>query len=289
MFEADAHTITTPLGVLTFDRNSLASPRAYVTNPTDDLPGDREVVRYPQQDRSFVGDEYANARIVTLVGVLEADTVATYIPERQRIRGALNSLMRADGVLAWQPYGMVPMQMIVRRHERPEVSAKPEVGGMVLSLIAGDPKVYSQAVTTTAVGAPTAVGGFTSPATSPIVEVASSPAAPVTNTGDTDTFPIVRIYGPIRGPRIVNTTTGLQVSMPGLTIAAGDYIEIDMAAPATIRLNGSVLASRYDYLDPATSDFWPLVPGANVIALYGTEYDAITTHADVLHRDAWMP
>lgn len=289
MLEGDTHTLTTPLGGLTFDRNSSAPIRAYVTNPTFDLTADREVVRYPSQDRSHVGDAWANAAIVTLVGVLEAPTRDDYLPERTRIEGYVNSLMRADGVLAWESYAIGPVQMGVRRHESPKISAKPEAGGMVVSLIAADPKVYSQAVTTTRVEAPTAVGGFTFPMTFPAVETASSPIATATNEGLAETFPIVRIYGPIRGPRIVNVTTGLQVSMPGLSVAAGDYVEIDMAPPASIRLNGSVLASRYDYLDPATSDFWALVSGENAIALYGTEYEAGVTHADVLHRNAWMP
>lgn len=289
MFESELHTVVTPLGTLTLDRNAATLPRAYVTDPSDDTSLDREVVRYPSQDLSFVGDGYDNARILTLVGVLEADAPETYMPERQRIRGYLNSLRRADGLLMWTPFGMDPVQMVVRRHEKPEISAKPEAGGMVLSLIAGDPRVYSQELVTTEVDAPTSVGGFTSPFTSPFVEAASSTIETITNEGDAETFPIVRIYGPIRGPRIVNTTTGFQVSLPGLLISAGDYVQIDMSSPVSVLLNGSVLADRYSYVDTSVSDFWPLVAGDNGVALYGTEYDAAITRAEVDHRHAWMP
>lgn len=289
MFESEAHTITTPLGVLTLDRNATSWPKAYVTDAEDDMDLDREVVRYPSKDVSHVGDGYDTARILTLTGVLESFTPAEYIPERQRIRGMLNSLKRADGLLSWTPFGMDPVQMVVRRHAKPLISAKPESGGMVLSLIAGDPRVYSQALVTTDVGAPSSVGGFTSPFTGPIVEGASSPVAPVTNQGDAETEPIVRIYGPIRAPRIVNLTAGLQVSMPGLQVVAGDYVQIDMSSPVSVLLNGSILASRYSYVDTSVSDFWPLVAGDNDIALYGTEYDSGVTRAEILHRHAWNP
>lgn len=290
MFESEQHVLTTPLGTYTFDRNADPSlPRAYVTSVSDDVALDREVVRYPSQDLSHVGDGYDSARILTLVGVLEAATPELYMPERQVIRGRANSLRRADGLLQWTPFGMDPVQMVVRRHESPEISARPEVGGMIVSLIAGDPRVYSQELVTTEVEAPTSVGGFTSPFTSPIVEAMSSDEAGVTNDGDTDTFPIVRIYGPIRGPRIVNTTTGLQVSLPALQIASGDYLQIDMSSPVSVLLNGSVLADRYSYVDTSSSDFWALAAGSNNVALYGTEYDAAITRAEVDHRHAWNP
>lgn len=289
MFESEQHTITTPLGVLTLDRNATSWPKAYVTDAGDDTDLEREVVRYPSQDRAHVGDGYDGTRILTLTGVLESFTPAEYMPERQRIRGMLNSLRREDGLLAWTPFGMDPVQMVVRRHAKPEISAKPEAGGMVLSLIAADPRVYSQELVTTEVSAPEATGGFTSPATSPITETQSSDLAPVMNEGDADTEPIVKIYGPISSPRIVNATTGLQVSMPGLQIASGDYVQIDMSSPVSVLLNGSILASRYSYVDTSVSDFWPLVAGDNNVALYGTEYDAGVTRAEILHRHAWMP
>jgi hypothetical protein len=290
MLESEQHVLITPLGTYTFDRNAdPTTPRAYVTDPTDDVALDREVVRYPSQDLSYVGDGYDNARILTLVGVLEAASPELYMPERQRIKGMVNSLRRADGLLMWTPFGMDPVQAVVRRHERPEISAKPEVGGMVLSLIAGDPRIYSQEVVTTNVGAPDNVGGVTSPLTSPFVEAMSSPASGVVNAGDADTFPIVQIYGPITGPRIVNLTTGFQVSLPGLSIAAGDFVQVDMRSPVSVRLNGSSLADRYSFVDSRVSDFWPLISGDNNVALYGTEYDAAVTRADVLHRHAWMP
>jgi hypothetical protein len=291
MLESEQHVLTTVLGTYTFDRNAdPAQPRAYVTDPSDDVSLDREVVRYPSQDFSYVGDGYDSARILTLVGVLEAATPELYMPERQLIRGLVNSIRRADGLLQWTPFGMDPVQMVVRRHERPEISAKPEVGGMVLSLIAGDPRIYSQALVETEIGPPSDVGGITSPMVEPLVETQTGDPETVTNAGDTDTFPIIEIHGPITSPRIRNTTTGLVVSLPGLIVANGDFIEVAMSPPApTVRLNGSELASRYSYVDSSASDFWPLVPGENLVELFGVTYTAGVTKAVVKHRHAWMP
>lgn len=289
MFEADVHELETPLGTYTFDRNAAAEPRAYVTDPTSSVDSEGDVVGYPNQERARVGDQFGRSRVINLSGVLEAGSRETYMPERQRLTGYVNRLMRADGVLRWTPYGMAPVQMIVRRGEEPKISARATVGGMLISLRAPDPNVYSQALETVTVEAPSTSGGVRAPLRAPLVEAQSSPASVITNDGDADTFPIVRIFGPITGPRITNTTTGKTVSLPGLTIAQGDHVEINMAAPPTVRLNGAAEATRYDKVDPGASNFWPLEPGANAVELYGTNYTPGITIATVEFRHAWMP
>lgn len=288
MFESDVHTLTTPLGTLVFDRNAVTLPNAFIQAPVDDVANEREVVSYPEQDLAYVGDQYASARILTLSGVLQAASVEDYIPERQRIRGWVNQLRRADGLLQWTPPGMDPVQMVVRRHEKPDISPRARSGGMLLSLIAADPRVYSQAEIETEVTAPSATGGVKAPLVAPLVETQSGAPNTVTNEGDADAPPKVRIYGPITGPRLANLTTGLAVSLPGLVIASNDYVDIDMAVPSVL-LNGSPLASRYSYVDPRTSTFWSVAPGDNAVALYGSNYTAGVTRAVVTHRHAWMP
>jgi hypothetical protein len=49
----------------------------------------------------------------------------------------------------------------------------------------------------------------------------------VTYTGRHKTYPIIRIIGPITSPKITNETTGDVIFFDGITIAAGDYYEID--------------------------------------------------------------
>jgi hypothetical protein len=49
----------------------------------------------------------------------------------------------------------------------------------------------------------------------------------ITYSGDFRAFPIITIYGPITNPKIVNNTTGDELDFAGLTIAAGDWYEID--------------------------------------------------------------
>jgi hypothetical protein len=49
----------------------------------------------------------------------------------------------------------------------------------------------------------------------------------VANHGEVETFPIIKIIGPITGPKIVNNTTGDTLDFAGTTVSAGDYLQID--------------------------------------------------------------
>lgn len=49
----------------------------------------------------------------------------------------------------------------------------------------------------------------------------------ITNTGQVETYPVIRILGPITGPKIVNNTTGDELDFAGTTIADGNWYQID--------------------------------------------------------------
>lgn len=116
---------------------------------------------------------------------------------------------------------------------------------------------------------------------------ASSPVhALITNPGAVAVPWLARIYGPCTNPRLYNDTTGeglLLTANGGLTLAAGQYAELDAAA-RTITVGGS---SRYDRLDVAASDWWALVPGDNVIRLQPDLFSAGCV-AEVDWRPAWL-
>jgi hypothetical protein len=84
----------------------------------------------------------------------------------------------------------------------------------------------------------------------------------------------------------MNVTTGKRVSLLGLSIGAGDYVEIDMR-DETVRLNGNVALSLIQYLDVVNSSFWSLLPGSNSIVMSGSLPDGTNSKATVIWRDAW--
>jgi len=130
---------------------------------------------------------------------------------------------------------------------------------------------------------PTAEGGRSFPKAYPksygTVQVGGS--ATLNNAGTFPMSPIVRIYGPTDNPTVENYTTGKQVSL-ALSIADGDYIEIDMAKK-TVMLNGT--ASRFSSL--ADRDFWDLQPGGNDIR-YSAQTVQTGSYIVVDYRDAWL-
>lgn len=117
---------------------------------------------------------------------------------------------------------------------------------------------------------------------------ASAPigATTVTNDGNINAYPILRLYGPCTGPNIENQTQGKTLELPGLEVAAGDYIEID-TRNRTIRLLGDADQSRYSFLDFDTSAWWSLDPGDNDLRYYPTSFTA-GAEAEIIFRSVWL-
>lgn len=116
---------------------------------------------------------------------------------------------------------------------------------------------------------------------------AVSGAGGVVNDGTADVWPLLRLYGPCDGPSISNVTTGQEMTFANtLTIAAGDFLELDSAAK-TVRYNGNANDSRYGDVDFATSEWWPLQPGVNEIR-YAPDSFSGPAQAQVVWRHGWL-
>ena len=97
----------------------------------------------------------------------------------------------------------------------------------------------------------------------------------VTNNGNVDFWPVLKVYSD--GVTIDNQTTGLSILLYAGALGGGSYIEID-----TFRMTAYVdgdQANAKPYIDPTLTDFFPIVPGANIIDSSGS--------VDVLHNDAF--
>lgn len=116
-----------------------------------------------------------------------------------------------------------------------------------------------------------------------LVSIADGDSDTIDNTGTSDLKPVIKAYGPFTSFGITNATTGGFIqydgSRPGAAaVASGHYAEIDMFR-GTVTLDGSVTFLDAG-VDPATSDFWPLEKGDNLIEPVGADID-------VLWNPAW--
>jgi hypothetical protein len=101
--------------------------------------------------------------------------------------------------------------------------------------------------------------------TYPVPSPGGSGMGTATNGGDYPTWPLLRFYGPCTNPAVywVTPATGAVV-FTGLTIAAGDYLDVDTFAQTAL-LNGQTGASRYSYLDFTQTRWQPFYAGDTTI------------------------
>lgn len=84
---------------------------------------------------------------------------------------------------------------------------------------------------------------------------------------------VMRYYGACTDPEVINQTLGETFALTGVTLSAGQYMEIDMGN-RTVLLNGDPALSYYSAIDFAVSTWWELQPGANLLTASAATTDA---------------
>lgn len=112
--------------------------------------------------------------------------------------------------------------------------------------------------------------GLPFPVTFPVQFAATQAAGAtvVTSLGSVPSHFTARLYGPCVGPRLVNQTTGEEITfVDTLSLAAGDYIEVDSRErTASLTTNGSSSqVDRLGSLDFTVTSWWRLEPGAQTV------------------------
>lgn len=108
------------------------------------------------------------------------------------------------------------------------------------------------------------------------------------NAGTAPTSPIYTFYGPLTSPSI---TTGTYTMKYNGTLAAGEFVVVDPAAPSVL-LGG--VTSRRELLYPANFDEFAIpgatngTPGSLSIALTHSGASTATGYVQVVYKNAWF-
>lgn len=160
-----------------------------------------------------------------------------------------------------------------------------------VEFIAQDPLWYADTETVTEIPLGWLTGGgFAAPVVAPIFVQDGTTAADrpgwATNLGTADTWPVIRITGPVATVTVTHVPTGRQISMPTLNLDAGQWIEIDTrpGKRTVLRDNGGNASSL---ISPGSRiDQFALPPGQSEIRWTG--FDSTTTaRMRLTWRDAY--
>lgn len=107
--------------------------------------------------------------------------------------------------------------------------------------------------------------------------------ATITNNGEIEDYPVIRINGEVSNPTITNKTTGKYFKIKK-NISYGNYVEIDY----DIKEGTRVLYNGTDnYIKYLEGDLFTLDSGDNIIAFTASEYSS-TASASVTWRDKFL-
>ncbi len=148
---------------------------------------------------------------------------------------------------------------------------------LIVELVASDPAIYTDALSSDSLTVFAPSGGLTYPVTYPKAYGAGGSGAGtiLNNTGDWETWPTLKINGPSTGtltnPIVENITTGKKIELNangGVSIGVGQQLIVE-THPLRRSILFSTGASRYGRLSDA-SEFWSLEPGNNELRFRGS-------------------
>lgn len=145
MAQANAtYTLTTPGGTITLngtgDRYFIDSVEGL-----DGAPIRAPIDNRPLTDGGLVHDFFLGPRLITFEGTIIIDSQTTesgYLSQRNTMEAnlltALNSILRANGTLAWTPQGQSARSLTVRNNVELRVAGK-WLKTFIFGLVAADP------------------------------------------------------------------------------------------------------------------------------------------------------
>ncbi|MFF1444110.1 phage distal tail protein [Streptomyces sp. NPDC058295] len=161
-----------------------------------------------------------------------------------------------------------------------------------IELLAHDPTFYADTETTTELPLGWLTGGgFAAPIVAPIFvqdgTVAADRPGWVTNLGDAEAWPVIRITGPCANVTITNVASGRTLALPTLELDADQWVEID-TRPGYRTVTWDNGGNASTYLSPGSRlDLFSLPPGQS--EMRWTAFDATNTaRLRLTWRDAYI-
>lgn len=231
-------------------------------------------LRHVGQDR--IGSDGYNpinnlwgARLISLTGHILADDLATYNQRRRDFAAFFANLRDSSGnpnrmTLKFTTDDQLDLQADVVLAKEPKAPPQNLIGGQYfLNLIAEDPQLLSQTLSTSSPITPPTGGGADLEFTLPVDLGASDGGTViVTPGGSLYTWPIITLSGALTSPFLYNATTD-KVWQLNTSLGASDELVISMhPSLQTAILNET--SSLFELVD-RLSIWWWLEPGANVI------------------------
>jgi hypothetical protein len=193
---------------------------------------------------------------------------------RTMLERVLNGCLGGGGVAAWLPPGGPARQYLTDLY-LVDYDFKIDGSSYLVSIQLGASKSFSEDETATTQDSAALTetgGGFVVPLVLPITFTESAGGdLTVTNEGSFYSYPVLRAYGPIVNPTIVNQTTGELLTFVG-SIASGDYWEVDLHAQS-VKLNGTQTVRA---LNVAASSWFACGFGTTQLQLAGSGFTAQT-------------
>ena len=194
----------------------------------------------PSMDGQFAGPDYWAGRQI------QFDAAIKIPGDAAACHDMVAALQAATDAAAVRLVGGQGLTMRIKRPGRPVKSLtvrarkidpeyKQVIHGYVpldMEFLAHDPAFYADtdSVTELPLGWLTG-GGFAAPVVAPIYvqdgTVAADRPGWVTNAGDADAWPIIRITGPCANITVTHVASGRALALPTLNLAAGRWVELD--------------------------------------------------------------
>jgi len=284
------YTLTTPGGTITFNPSPSNQDGLYLSD-VQGIDGGAvrgSVVPLAQRDGAFVFNSLRDAAYPTLSGFSRAATLATRTTLFDNLMQACDSIRPADGTLSWTPSGSTARSLTVRLIGPVQVSSGAGIlKSFQVQLVAASPFPVGGASVAGVSSLALLGGALAFPFTFPFTfGDQSAGTATITPGGNHDSFPVLVLTGPLSSPIFTNQTTGKLLSLPGLFVAAGSTLTVDMLNQ-TIDLNVAG-NSQIRFMDVAASDFWALSAGvANQVRVSGGNSD-VPTSCQITWRPSWV-
>ena len=206
-------------------------------------------------------------RVIRLIIGIRGSTSAEYEQKRRDLIEAFDFPRNGLTWLKFTTTGGLALQTQVQLNSEIQTTFKQgevTIGEARIELVAEDPILYSQTLKTQDI-------------------LFSAGSGVVANSGTAPVFPEVRIHGNVLNPSVMNSTLGRQVSLTGVTIAAGNYYDLDMLEETVEDPTGS---NKYNYV--SSDDFFWLNKGNNTISLGGTPGGSGYRKVTLTYRDGYL-